>query len=83
MAHITDFDVWHSSEESVSVEKVIKILQANTETAQTSIQNLIEQINETHSCKCENALKDALMTKKELIPLKTKENLHLILKKYL
>jgi 5'-methylthioadenosine phosphorylase len=83
MAHITDYDVWHSNEESVTVEKVIKVLQANTETAQRSILNLLEQINDTRSCQCGNALKDALMTKKELIPTSIKEDLHLLLDKYI
>jgi 5'-methylthioadenosine phosphorylase len=33
MAHVTDYDVWHMSEEPVTVEMVIKVLMANTEVA--------------------------------------------------
>ncbi|MCZ7671958.1 MAG: hypothetical protein M5U34_34905 [Chloroflexi bacterium] len=41
MAHITDYDVWHESEEPVTVEKVIRILQGNTALAQKSISYLV------------------------------------------
>jgi len=83
MAHVTDFDVWHSREESVTVEKVIKVLLANTEIAQKSVLNLIRNLNDSRSCECENALNNALMTRKDLIPEETRKNLNLLLKKYL
>jgi 5'-methylthioadenosine phosphorylase len=83
MAHITDYDVWHSHEESVTVEKVIKVLQANTDIAQNAILNLVEQIDANRSCQCGNALKDALLTKKDFIPKSTRKNLSLLLDKYL
>ena len=41
MAHVTDYDVWHESEEPVTVEKVIKTLSANTQLAQAAISNLV------------------------------------------
>ncbi len=34
MAHVTDFDCWHVSEEAVTVEMVVNTLQKNTRTAQ-------------------------------------------------
>jgi len=40
MAHVTDYDVWHQSEASVSVDMVVKTLHQNTEMAQQSIQML-------------------------------------------
>lgn len=83
MAHITDYDVWHSNEESVTVEKVIKVLLANTEIAQKAVLNLIEHLNETRTCVCNSTLKDALMTRKDLIPNELRENLDLLLNKYL
>ena len=82
MAHVTDYDVWHSSEESVTVEKVIKVLLANTEIAQKAVLNLIKDLNETRSCECNSTLKDALMTRKDLIPEESKESLDLLLNKY-
>ena len=83
MAHVTDYDVWHSNEESVTVEKVIKVLLANTEIAQKAIINLVEDLNETRYCECDSILKDAIMTRKDLIPNEPRENLGLLLNKYL
>lgn len=40
MAHVTDYDVWHDSEEPVTVEMVIKIMSANTRLAQRAVAHL-------------------------------------------
>jgi 5'-methylthioadenosine phosphorylase len=40
MAHVTDYDVWHESEEPVTVEMVIRTLSANTRLAQETIAHL-------------------------------------------
>lgn len=37
MAHVTDYDVWHESEDPVTVEMVIRILSANTWLAQETV----------------------------------------------
>ena len=83
MAHVTDYDVWHTNEKPVTVEMVIKILKANTEIAQEAIINLVKILPEKRTCDCGNALKDAVMTRKDLIPEKTREKLNLLLSKYL
>ena len=40
MAHVTDYDVWHESEEPVTVEMVINILSANTHLAQKAVDHM-------------------------------------------
>ena len=40
MAHVTDYDVWHETEEAVTVEMEIQILAGNLEIAQRAIGNL-------------------------------------------
>jgi len=37
MAHVTDYDVWHETEEVVTAEKVIQILAGNLAIAQAAI----------------------------------------------
>ena len=37
MAHITDYDVWHESEEPVTVDAVIRVLLHNAEVAKDSV----------------------------------------------
>ena len=42
MAHVTDYDVWHDFEETVSAEMVVKTLTANTEYAKEAVINLVD-----------------------------------------
>lgn len=83
MAHVTDYDVWHQSEEAVSVDMVIKTLHKNTEIAQKTITTLVGQLSEYENCTCQNALETAIITRRDSIPDETKKKLHLLLKKYL
>lgn len=83
MAHVTDYDVWHQSEEAVSVDMVIKTLHKNTEIAQQTITTLVAQLGESENCSCQNALETAIITRRDAIPAETKKKLDLLLKKYL
>lgn len=80
MAHVTDYDVWHVSEEPVSVEMVIRILRQNTEVAQKAIAVMVESLpRERTDCECSLALKDALITDAKQIPDETRQRLSLFL----
>lgn len=83
MAHVTDYDVWHQSEEAVSVDLVIKTLHKNTEIAQNTITTLVSQLGEPEPCSCQNALENAIITRRDAIPAETKKKLHLLVEKYL
>ena len=82
MAHVTDYDVWHVSEEPVSVEMVIRTLMQNTEIAQRAVQLLVENLKD-EDCTCEHALQDAVITQRERIPAETRQKLDLLVGKYL
>jgi 5'-methylthioadenosine phosphorylase len=84
IAHITDYDVWHSSEEAVSVEMVLKIIAQNTSFIQEAIVDLAENPPpEERSCGCLSALDGAIITNPNLIPAKTRAKLSLLVSKYL
>jgi len=83
MAHITDFDCWHESEEDVSVDAIIKVLKENAAGAGEMIRIAVKAIPERGACACHAALKDCVMTSKDRIPKETRENLDLIIGKYL
>jgi 5'-methylthioadenosine phosphorylase len=83
MAHVTDYDVWHVTEEAVSVDMVVKTLLKNTEIAQQSITTLVHQLPESSSCGCHNSLENAIITNRASIPVATAEKLDLLLNKYL
>lgn len=83
LAHVTDYDVWHSSETPVTVEKVIRVLNQNTHIAQEAIHQLIIQLDENRRCSCGNAMDKALITRLDRIPPDTREKLDLLIGNYL
>lgn len=82
MAHVTDYDVWHLTEEAVSVDMVVKTLKKNTEIAQKAIIQLVEQLPAQTSCECSSALKDAIITSPECIPPETLKKVELLVGRY-
>ena len=83
MAHITDYDVWHLTEEQVSVDVVVRTLQKNTSLAQQSIAELVKSLPDEFSCSCSRALENAIITSPECIPPETLKKVELLVKKYL
>ncbi len=86
MAHVTDYDCWHISEEPVTVEMVINTLSHNTAVAQNTLVRLVDLLAEddgTETCECDVALKNAIMTNPAKINQETKARLHLLVDKYL
>ncbi|HBY97132.1 MAG: S-methyl-5'-thioadenosine phosphorylase [Ardenticatenaceae bacterium] len=81
MAHVTDYDVWHESEEPVSVEMVVKTLMKNVEVAQQAIRNVVPMLA-GQSSPAWDSLRDAIMTNRTVIPENTRARLWLLLKKY-
>lgn len=84
LACITDYDCWHTDQEaeSVTVEMIIQNLLKNVQTAKNIVKFALPKLGE-RSCACTSALKDAIVTKPEAIPVKTKKKLELIIGKYL
>ncbi len=83
MAHITDYDVWHISEEPVTVEMVIAVVNKNTAIAQQAIRNLARGPLVEEDCGCGQALASALITNPDVIQEETRKKLDLLVKKYL
>lgn len=83
MAHITDYDVWHETEENVSVEAVLKIAQHNIEVAKQALAVAVERLDTTTECPVHNALNNALMTRPDLIPMQTKDDLAAIVSRHI
>ena len=83
MAHVTDYDVWHETEEPVSVEAIIQNLQANTGVAKEAIRNLAAMFPLHPTCECGSALKTAIITDPALIAEAKRKELSLLLGKYL
>jgi len=83
LAHITDYDVWHLSEEPVSVEMIIQTLHKNASLVQEAIQNLVEALEDDFSCDCNDALSKSLTTHRDEISDAARQKLGLLIDKYL
>ncbi len=83
MAHVTDYDVWRTSTEPVSVEMVIQTLNKNTDAAKQALENLVEILPEAPTCGCGEALKDTIITNPGRIQSDTRRKLRLLVDKYL
>lgn len=83
MAHVTDYDVWHLSEEPVTVEMVFQTVGHNLEIARQAIRNLAKMPLEARTCECGQALANALTTSPEAIDPTARKRLALLVDKYL
>lgn len=83
MAHVTDYDVWHISEQPVTVEMVIETLNRNTRLAQQAVRLLARSLPEERPCECGSALATAIITQNQVIPAETRRRLGVLVDKYL
>ena len=82
MAHVTDYDVWHETEEAVTVEAVIRTLLKNAEVAKNAVANAIALLDGIGPSQYADAMRDALITNKAVVPARAIENTRLIVGKY-
>ena len=82
LAFVTDYDCWHESEEPVSVEMVVANLLRNAETAKNILKKAIVAISGERDCQCATALKNAIITSRDHIPAQIKDELSLLIGKY-
>jgi len=85
MAHVTDYDVWHESEEPVTVAMLIENLNANASVSKQALAYLAPMIaaRTEHTCACQSALSTALITDRNTIPPQIKTRLAALVGKYL
>ena len=84
MAHVTDYDVWHETEDPVSVEALLAMLSTNAALAQSGLRGLVAKLAAVErDCECGSTLATALITQRDLIPEQVKRDLAPIVEKYL
>lgn len=83
LAFVTDYDVWHDTEEKVTVEMVIQNLTHNVATAQGIISRMLAEIPDNRTCGCESALKNAVITSRESITKDAQNRLGILVNKSL
>lgn len=81
MAHVTDFDVWHESEEAVTVEMVIRTLNENVALAKQAIERIAAA--ELPPSDAHTALASAIITQPGVVPAALKRDLAPLIGKYM
>ncbi|MBN2091551.1 S-methyl-5'-thioadenosine phosphorylase [candidate division KSB1 bacterium] len=82
MAHVTDYDCWHETEEVVNVQMLIENLNANAEVSKKALSHLLPMIKDTRNCSCQEALSTAIITSQDKISSETKKKLQPLIRKY-
>lgn len=83
LAHVTDYDVWHVTEEAVTVERVLARLAANARLAESAVVRLVNALPAERGCDCKDALREALVTPPEAIPLEARARLGILVERFL
>lgn len=82
MAHVTDYDSWHTSEEPVTVEMVMSTFHHNIEIAQKAVAEAVELLDENATYPCHSALATTIMSDKNHISSELIETLKPIVGRY-
>lgn len=82
MALVTDYDCWHETEEAVTVDAVLAVLRKNARTANAMLAKAVTAVSARRACACREALRFAVLTRREDVPAKTKKRLALLVEKY-
>ncbi len=83
LALVTDYDCWHPNHDSVTVEMIVSNLMQNAATAQTIIAEAVGRVPDERTCECAHALSNAIITRRDAIPERVKQELAPIIGKYL
>ena len=83
LAAITDYDCWHPSHASVTIDMIIANLNKNIENAKKVLSQVIKDISPGRACTCHEALASAIVTDRSMISKKIKKDLLPIIGKYI
>ncbi len=83
LAAVTDYDCWHPSHDSVTLEMILDYLHKNVANAKQILKTAIPQVAALKKFSAANALQYAIITNPKMIPVKKKKELELIIGKYI
>jgi 5'-methylthioadenosine phosphorylase len=82
LALATDYDCWHESEEDVSVEAVLAVIERNVDTAKRTVAELARSLPDPTKSRAHEALKNAIMTAPDRLSAETRGRLGWLIDKY-
>lgn len=84
LACVTDYDCWHETEETVTVDMVVANLLANVGMSKAILKTALPQIvSAERVCECGHALANAVITRRDAVSPQRLQDLSLLLGKYL
>ena len=83
IALVTDYDCWHPDHDHVTVDMIVANLVQNAKTAQQVIASAVDALPYERTCECASALKYAIITRPEAIPVELRRALTPLIGKYL
>jgi 5'-methylthioadenosine phosphorylase len=83
LAMVTDYDCWHPGHDSVTTDQIVEVLTQNNAAALKVLDAAVAALPANRKCKCQSALKDAILTRPSIISRATRLKLRLLLDKYL
>ena len=82
LAAVTDYDCWHPSHDSVTLDMILNYLNKNVANAKAILRTAIVEVGKLKHFSASEALKFAIMTDPALIPAKKKKDLEILIGKY-
>ena len=82
MAHVTDYDVWHETEEAVTVETVIRVLLHNADVAKRAVANAVRLLRAAGTTPQLGTLQHAIITDRTQVRSDVIEKLSLLIGQY-
>ena len=83
LALVTDYDCWHESHESVTVDMILATLHKNVALAKRILRAAVAVAGEPRTCACGRALETAIVTAPDKIPADAKRRLSLLIGRHL
>jgi len=83
LAAVTDYDCWHPSHDSVTLDMILSYLHKNVANAKAILKLAIVEVGNLKKFSASDALKFAIITNPAMIPAKKKKELGLIIGKYI
>jgi 5'-methylthioadenosine phosphorylase len=83
LAAVTDYDCWHPSHDSVTLDMILDYLGKNVANAKAILKLAIPAVGKLDKFSASDALKFAIITNREAIPAQKRKDLDIIIGKYL
>ncbi len=83
LALVTDYDCWNPHAGDVAIDEILRVLNANVALARRVVATAARHLPGERTCGCATALENAIITDRSRIPAQAREDLRVIIGRYL